>query len=130
LINKLNYIKKWQIFQYAPLGKYGIANRKEFEITEEEFNDYKLKIIKTIDNKEKVQFKGFKNRNKAYMMIDNSGNAWIPIYDSNLFSDLSIKIEKRKIIGNIKNKLDWDKICYYLNKDCMENMEFNLFNKK
>lgn len=113
LINKLDYIKKWQIFQYAPLGKYGILNREKFEITEEEFNDYKSNVLSIIKSSKKVQFKDYNVRNRAYVLVDNSGNAWIPIYDKKIFNNKELKIEKRKLIGNIKNKYDWDKICYY-----------------
>lgn len=113
LIKKLSYIEKWQIFQYAPIGKFGILNREMFEISEEEFNDYKSRILKTFNNKNKVQFKAFKDRNNIYMLVDNSGNAWVPIYDK---EQMSINNEERKIIGNITNISDWDNIVYYLKK--------------
>ena len=113
LIKKLSYIEKWQIFQYAPIGKFGILNREMFEISEEEFNDYKSRILKTFNNKNKVQFKAFKDRNNIYMLVDNSGNAWVPIYDK---EQMSINNEERKIIGNITNINDWDNIVYYLKK--------------
>lgn len=121
LINKLVYIKKWQIFQYAPMGKYGILNREKFEITEEEFNNYKSNVLSIIKTSEKVQFKDYNIRNKAYMIIDNSGNAWIPIYDNKIFNNKELKVENRNLIGNIKNKNDWNKICYYLNKNSVVN---------
>mgnify|MGYP004633774019 CR=1 FL=1 len=116
LIKKLDYIDKWQIFQFAPLGKFGILNRKTFEITDDEFNNFKTAVLKIFDDKNKIQFKGFKERNSAYMLIDNYGNAWTPIYDKNKFDDQDIQIERRKIIGNINNTGDWDNICYYLKK--------------
>lgn len=114
LVQKLNYIKKWQLFQYAPLGKYGILNKDLFEITEEEFLSFKSNVLKSFNNNfTKIQFKDFSARNKAYILIDNSGDAWIPTFDSKVFNDNN-EIEKRKIIGNIKNPDDWDKICSYL----------------
>lgn len=121
LINNLDYIKKWQIFQYTPLGKYGILNREKFEITDEEFNNYKSNVLNIIKSSEKVQFKDYKVRNKAYILVDNSGDAWIPIYDKKIFNNKELKIENRKLIGNIKNKNEWDKICFYLNKSSVVN---------
>ena len=47
------------------------------------------------------------------MLVDNSGNAWVPIYDK---EQMSINNEERKIIGNITNISDWDNIVYYLKK--------------
>lgn len=114
LIKELDYISKWQIFQYAPLGKFGILNRETFEITEEEFNNYKINILENFDKKNIIQFKSFKERNNAYMLIDNSGNAWIPIYDKTLINNRNIKLDEREIIGNINVLSDWDNIIYHL----------------
>ena len=50
------------------------------------------------------------------MLIDNSGNAWVPIYDKEQFNDQSVKIEERKIIGNINNSSDWNNIIFHLKK--------------
>ncbi len=36
LIKKMDYINKWQIFQYMPLGKFGLKNRECFEITDKQ----------------------------------------------------------------------------------------------
>lgn len=116
LINKLGYIYKWQIFQYAPLGKYGILNRKLFEISEKEFEKFKQDVLSTFDDVDKLQFKDFNARNKAYMMIDNSGDVWIPVYDQKIFDDYSMKIEERKLIGNINDTNDWENICEQLKK--------------
>lgn len=111
IINKLDYIKKWQLFKYAPMGKCGILNRNLFEITEEEFEKYKQEILKECLRDEIVEFKGFDARNKAYMMIDNSGNAWIPEYSQKLFDNSEEILENRKILGNITNLSDWECIC-------------------
>lgn len=111
IINELHEIKKWQLFRYAPMGKYGIINRNLFEITDAEFEKYKQKIISSYANLEKLEFKDYDSRVNKYMLIDNSGNAWIPEYNQFVFSDSNIKIEKRKIIGNINNVNDWGIIC-------------------
>lgn len=111
MINKLDFIGKWQLFEYAPLGKYGVLNKKLFEISDEEFNDYKNKILKTFKDLKKIEFKEFKTRNHSYILIDNSGNAWIPTYDKNNLEEYINHSERRKLIGNIKKNEDWDKIC-------------------
>jgi len=113
LIKKLDYIKKWQLFQFAPLGKYGFLNKKSFEITNEEFNDYKNNVLEEFNSK-KIQFKSFHERDKTYMLIDNSGNAWIPSYNIEKFDNYNKKSEERKIVGNITNFKDWKTICSYL----------------
>lgn len=111
IINKLDYIKKWQLFKYAPMGKYGILNRNLFEITEDEFEKYKQEILEQYSKKEIVEFKGFDDRNKAYMMVDNCGNVWIPEYSQKSFDNYDGMLENRKVLGNITNISDWECIC-------------------
>ena len=108
LINKLNYIKKWQFFQFIPSGKYGLMNRKKFEINDLEFEYYKKNIIKKVEYKENIEFKSIKDRDKKYILIDNSGDAWLSSTQEHSFN--------RKIIGNIKNQKDWKKICFLVKK--------------
>lgn len=110
IINTLDGIKKWQLFKYAPMGKYGIMNRKFFEITEDEFEKYKKRILSSCIRNNIIEFKGYSLRNRAYMLVDNSGNAWIPEYNQNLFDDCDRTIDKRDIIGNITKIDDWENI--------------------
>ena len=99
-------IKEWQLFQFEPLGKFGLLNRKMFEITDEEFSKYKKEILKNFqDNNIKITFKNNNDRINKYMLIDNFGNAWVPFLEKN----------NRKIIGNIKNRENWQDICSYIN---------------
>lgn len=114
LIKKLYYINKWQLFQFAPLGKFGMLNKEFFEITKEEFDNFKFKILNKFIDDDRVQFKSNLERDKCYMLIDNSGNAWIQNYDEETFNNSDEKIEERRIIGNITNFEDWDTICSYL----------------
>ena len=109
IINKLDRLDKWQIFQFTPIGKYGLLNRKEFEISEKQFFECKEKTIKIFKNTEKLEFKESKSRVKRYMLIDNSGTAWIPEFEKN--NTISNKLKERVIIGNIQNENDWEKIC-------------------
>ena len=87
-----------------------------FEITEEEFEKFKQDILTNFNDVDKVQFKDLKSRNKAYVMIDNLGNAWIPIYELNLLNNYNMEMEERKLIGNINDKKDWETICKQLKK--------------
>lgn len=109
LINKLDYINEWQLFQYAPIGKYGKLNKNLFKISNKKFLEFKSTIVENFKCPEKLKFKPYNSRNNMYILIDNSGNAWVQ-----KFNDL--KNEDRDIIGNICNKSDWGKICSYLNR--------------
>lgn len=115
LIKTLSYINKWQIFQYEPLGKYGAKNRKDFEITNEQYLNFKSRVLKVFENdSSKIQFKSHNDRKNAYMLIDNSGNAWIPSKDIMSYTNFSYDLSNNVIIGNICNQKDWTKICAYL----------------
>lgn len=118
LVKRLDYISKWQIFQYEPLGKYGLKNRKLFEINDREFSDFQSEVLKVFDNDiSKLQFKSSHNRKNAYMLIDNSGNAWIPSCENMSLAEYSYILNENVIIGNITNQKDWCKICSYLDRE-------------
>ena len=118
LIKGLDYIKKWQVFQYSPLGKFGLSNRKYFEITDKQFLEFKSAVSEVFNGDlSKIQFKNSKIRENAYMIVDNSGNAWIPSYDNMSLSKSSYIVNNDTIIGNIFNKEDWEEICSYLDRD-------------
>ncbi len=110
-------ISKWQIFQYEPLGKFGLKNRDIFEITDKQFSDFQSTVLEVFDDDiSKLQFKASRNRKNAYMLVDNSGNAWIPSYENMSTSKFSYIFNDSVIIGNIANLEDWNKICSYLDR--------------
>lgn len=110
LMNKLKFGKKWQLFQYAPLEKYGLLYKNEFEISKNEFDNFKKIVLKKYNGPAQIEFKDNECRNKKYMLIDNSGNAWIQHYDIN-------QSNERVLIGNIQSKKDWHIICDKLKKE-------------
>ena len=97
-----------------PLGKYGVKNRKLFEITDEEFSNFQSDVLEVFDNDiTKLQFKSSSDRMNTYMLIDNSGNAWIPSSDNRSPSNEN----GNRIIGNISNPNEWYKICSLLDRE-------------
>ena len=118
IIKELKGVYKWQIFQFAPLGKYGSKNRKLFEISEREFDLFQKQIIsKLSDINQLVEFKKSKDRVKHYMLIDNSGNAWMPEFEKIITNQNIENNSKRLVIGNIKNRNDWEKICKFVKEE-------------
>ena len=114
IVKNLKGIYKWQIFQFAPLGKFGYTNRKQFMISESEFKLFKKEVLSCYGNSNRIEFKESMNRVNNYMLIDNSGNAWIPNFKDAALNQSDMHQEERLVIGNIKNKNDWDIICKYL----------------
>lgn len=115
LINELDGVSKWQIFQFAPLGRVGFLNRKMFEISEEEFDAFENNVLNVLENSSKtLEFKKCKDRVKHYMLIDNSGNAWVPEFERIITNNNFSSLSDRLIIGNINNINDWSNICEFL----------------
>lgn len=106
LLNTLNYINEWQLFKYIPSGLYGYLNRKQFSITDNEYNTFKHTVLKNYKSKNKVIFKDENKREKLYLLVDNSGNVWIP----NFANYQKENHNNRIILGNINNQNDWDSI--------------------
>lgn len=119
LIKNLKGVKKWQMFQFAPLGKFGFMNRSLFEIKKFQFDKFKSDVKKIFNNSDcQLEFKSSENRIKRYMLIDDSGNAWVPSFENLSIDNCSVKEKNnRVIIGNILNCDDWNKICSYLIND-------------
>lgn len=116
IINMIGDISKWQIFQYAPIGKYGLKNRNMFEISEEQFENFQNDILSVYNIPEKVEFKKSKNRVNHYLLIDNSGNAWVPGFEKIVSRSSCNPSTSRLIIGNICNIEERENICEYVKK--------------
>jgi len=100
-----------------PLGKLGLKNRNLFEITDNQFSEFQSEVLKSWDkDTSKVQFKNSNSRKNKYMLIDNSGNAWIPSENNMSLSKCSYIFNDNTIIGNITNPEDWQNICSHLDK--------------
>lgn len=57
------------------------------------------------------------------MLIDNSGNAWIPSMEKNDLSNNSYNLNANTIIGNITHPEDWTKICEYLDETHIDKLQ-------
>lgn len=100
IINRFPLIKKWQIFQYMPIGVLGKLKESEFSINNETFNQI-AEIIKQKNQIENLQidFKNCDERNHNYLLINADGDVY------------KVNIDNTKIFyGNIKNKKSWDNI--------------------
>ena len=92
------------------MEKNGNYFKNEFEISKDEFDNFKKIVLKKYNGLAQMEFKDIEYRNKKYMLIDNSGNAWIQHYDIN-------QNNERVLIGNIQSKKDWHIICDKLKKE-------------
>ena len=99
VVNRYNCIKKWQIFQYMPIGPLGKKNEELFSIDRIEFNNAKEELLKINKSNINIEFKASEERAHNYMLIDSSGKAYKV--------DLANKMET---FGNISDKKTWENI--------------------
>lgn len=91
---------------------------------EKEFQQFQTEVLKIFDKEiDKVQFKDYNKRKNIYMLIDNSGNAWIPSMERSDLSNNSYDLNANTIIGNITNSKDWTKICAYLDETHIDKLQ-------
>ena len=99
IINKYDCVKKWQIFQFMPIGSLGSKNAKMFVIDDKDFDDAKLKINSLNDKGLIINFKSAAERAKNYMLVNSAGVAYRVDLNNNVVS-----------FGNIADKSSWDNI--------------------
>lgn len=100
ILKKYKCVKKWQIFQFMPIGPLGSKNANLYIIDYDEFQKVKKKIKNlNKDRKIIIDLKSSKERSYNYMLVNSNGLAYKV--------DLENNIEK---FGNINDKSTWDNI--------------------
>lgn len=98
IIKKYNCIKKWQVFQFMPIGPLGKKNEDKFSLEKSTFISATKKIHNTRNDLE-IIFKTAEERDHNYMLINSSGIAYKVYLDNRM-----------EYFGNICNKDSWDNI--------------------
>lgn len=106
-------IKEWQLFEFMPIGPLGFLNKDKYAITNKAYNEAFKDLKAYVDEKGgslKLTKKTKKKRKKLYVLVDTDGNAWMPDYEKMSIGREKDTTSKRKIIGNILNQADIEKI--------------------
>lgn len=99
-------IFKWQIFQFMPIGIFGNKNKEDFLVEDSIFESVQDEILSKNLLPFDVQFKSANNRKKSYLILDDSGVAWIPTQN-----------EEKSILGSVKKTGDLLDIISFLQHD-------------
>lgn len=111
LIARNSGIKKWQLFQYMPIGPGGSAHKEYYSIHSEQFENIKGEIMRTISFDSKVEFKSLRSRKNQYLLIGSDGLVWIPQQTSTAeWNDVYDSNERRLVIGSIYDEDIFEKI--------------------
>lgn len=81
LISAYCCIKNWQIFQFSPTGPLGFKTRKNFMISDLQFEGLKRAVLLSAHGYVfggDVEFKSNSERDRAYLLVDSDGIAWFP----------------------------------------------------
>lgn len=101
IIKKHNCIKKWQLFQFSPIGEIAYKNRRKFEITNQMFN-FAIQELKNINGQIEIEPKSNDFRKKKYILVNSDGQVWTPMYsDSREFIEEDEGTGKI-IFGNVR----------------------------
>jgi MoaA/NifB/PqqE/SkfB family radical SAM enzyme len=114
IISDIDGIKKWQLFQFMPIGPLGYKNRNVYEVSDENFyllksnmKQYKETFLENI----KLEFKARAERKGNYMFVDSEGLAWIPSIEINeQWNEEKDTTHKRLIIGDLNILEEHEKI--------------------
>src|SRR3990167_317111 len=115
IVSDIRGIKKWQLFQFMPIGPLGYKNRNMYEVNDEDFfslkdnitKKYKEEFLKNVS----IEFKAKAERKGNYMFVDSEGLAWVPsITMDEKWDAQKDTTHKRIIIGNVNDLKDHEKI--------------------
>lgn len=111
IISNFQNIKKWQLFQYMPIGPGGYRNRTTYEISDDTFFNAREKLFKyKNDHGMEIQFKSRSQRKNKYLLVDGDGVIWIPKQDGEMNWDNNDVNNERIILGNVNDKYGYEKI--------------------
>jgi MoaA/NifB/PqqE/SkfB family radical SAM enzyme len=94
-------IRKWQLFQFSPNGPLGYRNRDVFLITDEQFDETRLRVESACARERYdgvVEFKSNRDRHGNYLLVDSEGMAYM--------HDLASASPLRMIVGDIRCSQD------------------------
>ena len=70
-----NYnLVEWRIFKFMPLRETAIENKVDFEITDEQFDNVKAKILESRDDFNRIEFRQEKDMESKYVLIIANGD--------------------------------------------------------
>lgn len=103
IIKKYKCIKKWQVFQFMPIGPLGKINEEKYSVNVDDFINV-ADQFKKLENKDlKIEFKPAIERSHNYMLVNSSGLAYKVDLNNN-----------KEVYGNLQNKETWDEIINHL----------------
>lgn len=116
IIKDFKCVKKWQLFQYSPIGEIAYRNRKSFEISEEMFN-LSIESLSNLETSIKIEPKSNSSRKRKYILINSGGEVWTPLYSTELKFTHEDKGTSKIVFGYVTDDDEiWHKLDHYILK--------------
>ena len=102
--NQYKFIDEWQVFQYMPIGPGGSTYKKQYEISDSEFEQICNHLKCKCDSSITFTPKAIADRKNVYILVDSCGNVWKPQQSAEKQWEFSDNNDKRIILGNVFDK--------------------------
>lgn len=86
-------VHRWQVFQFMPVGPLGKATESLFAIPAVDFQNIVDHLLSVPGVEEVLDAKSSSSRQGSYVIVDDSGTAWLPTLG-----------RERVIVANVKDK--------------------------
>lgn len=114
IIKNYECIRKWQIFQYMPIGPLGFKNRVDYFINDYDFANVKERVeqLRFVDSSAfTIEYKSCSSRKGVYLLIDSDGVVWIPKTSNMKNWDSCLDANNERVIfGNINARHEYPSI--------------------
>lgn len=106
VIEPIQQIFKWQLFQYMPIGPGGSSHRASFAISQSQFDALSDQLHQvSVRSSLQIQPKSLRCRKNQYLLLGYDGILWIPRQTSTSEWDVQQdENERRIIIGSVTEK--------------------------
>ncbi|MCR4889195.1 MAG: radical SAM protein [Ruminococcus sp.] len=105
VINQIECVKKWQLFQYMAIGPGGISNKKFFSVTEEQFLMIENYCNSIKESHIIIEPKSVTHRKNKYLLIGSDGVLWYPNQTlSSEWQTTEDENDQRVILGSIEDR--------------------------
>lgn len=111
-VSETEGVKKWQLFQYMPIGPRGSKNAEQYVISDQVFQTICEQVHQLpIRTDMRVECKSLSYRRNKYLLLGSDGTIWYPKQTvSEIWESNSEQNSQRVIVGHINDERILDKI--------------------
>ncbi|MBL6440924.1 radical SAM protein [Streptococcus suis] len=97
LISMFKNVKKWQIFEFMPIGDLGFIHKERYQIIN--MDKTRIQNLLNLETDIEIEYKSSLERENSYMFINSIGEAYKIDIDNNV-----------QVFGNVNDESSWEQI--------------------